>query len=65
VLYDDRDLSAGIKFKDADLLGMPVRITVSSRSLAAGGAELRVRRTGETRVVPLAEAPALLADGGR
>ncbi len=53
VLYDDRDLSAGVKFKDADLLGMPIRITISSRSLAAGGAELRVRATGETKVVPL------------
>ncbi|HYF96235.1 MAG TPA: proline--tRNA ligase [Symbiobacteriaceae bacterium] len=53
VLYDDRDLSAGIKFKDADLLGMPVRLTVSQRSLKNGGAELRVRATGETQVVPL------------
>jgi prolyl-tRNA synthetase len=56
-LYDDRDLSAGVKFADADLLGMPVRITVSARSLAAGGAELRVRRSGETRIVSLADAP--------
>jgi prolyl-tRNA synthetase len=56
-LYDDRDLSAGVKLTDADLLGMPVRITVSARSLAAGGAELRVRRSGETRIVPLAEVP--------
>jgi prolyl-tRNA synthetase len=57
VLFDDRDLSAGVKFKDADLAGMPVRITISQRSLAAGGAELRVRRTGETRVVGLAQVP--------
>ncbi len=56
-LYDDRDLSAGVKFTDADLLGMPVRITVSARSLAAGGAELRVRRSGETRIVALADVP--------
>src|SRR6185312_8431339 len=56
-LYDDRDLSAGVKFADADLLGMPVRITVSARSLAAGGAELRVRRSGATRIVSLADAP--------
>jgi prolyl-tRNA synthetase len=54
-LYDDRALSAGVKLKDADLLGMPLRVTVSARSLAAGGAELRVRRTGETRVAPLDE----------
>ena len=57
-LFDDRETSAGIKLKDADLLGMPVRITVSARSLKAGGAELRVRRTGETRIVPLDEMPA-------
>ncbi|HEX6541910.1 MAG TPA: proline--tRNA ligase [Ktedonobacterales bacterium] len=56
-LYDDRDLSAGVKLNDADLLGMPVRITVSARSLAAGGAELRARRSGETRIVPLADVP--------
>ena len=56
-LYDDRDLSAGVKFADADLLGMPVRITVSARSLAAGGAELRARSSGETRIVSLADAP--------
>jgi prolyl-tRNA synthetase len=56
-LYDDRDLSAGVKLTDADLLGMPVRVTVSARSLAAGGAELRVRRSGETRIVALADVP--------
>ena len=49
-LYDDRALSAGVKLKDADLLGMPLRITVSARSLAAGGAELRLRANGETRI---------------
>jgi prolyl-tRNA synthetase len=54
-LYDDRALSAGVKFKDADLLGMPLRITVSARSLAAGGAELRMRATGETRIASLDE----------
>ena len=54
-LYDDRALSAGVKLKDADLLGMPLRITVSARSLAAGGAELRLRATGEIRIAPLDE----------
>ncbi len=51
VLFDDREASTGVKLKDADLLGMPVRITLSNRSLAAGGAEVRLRRTGETQVV--------------
>jgi prolyl-tRNA synthetase len=53
LLVDDREDSAGIKFKDADLLGMPVRITISPRALEKGGVELRDRRSGETRVVPL------------
>jgi prolyl-tRNA synthetase len=54
-LYDDRDVSTGVKLKDADLLGMPIRVTVSERSLAAGGAELRLRGSGRTSVAPLAE----------
>ena len=61
-LYDDRPVSAGVKFQDADLLGMPVRITVSPRSLAQGGVELYRRRDAETLVVSLHEAaPAALA----
>ncbi|MBF6590440.1 MAG: proline--tRNA ligase [Ktedonobacterales bacterium] len=60
-LYDDRDVSAGVAFKDADLLGMPLRIMVSARSLAAGGAEVRTRRTGEARIVPLADVPTVAA----
>ncbi len=55
-LVDDRDESAGIKFKDADLLGIPVRVTVSPRALQQGGVEVRRRRTGETRIVPAGEA---------
>ena len=51
VLTDDRPDSAGIKFKDADLLGMPVRLTVSPRALEKGGIELRQRRSGETEIV--------------
>lgn len=58
VLIDDRPDSAGIKFKDADLLGMPVRITVSPRSLEKGGYEVRRRRGGEVAVLPAAEAVA-------
>lgn len=53
LLVDDRSDSAGIKFKDADLLGMPARITVSPRALEKGGVEFRNRRTGETTVIPL------------
>jgi prolyl-tRNA synthetase len=46
VLYDDRNESAGVKFADADLLGMPLRATLSSRSLKAGGVELKRRIDG-------------------
>ena len=46
VLYDDRDVSPGVKFADADLRGMPLRVTVSPRSLKQGGVELK-RRQGE------------------
>jgi prolyl-tRNA synthetase len=51
VLVDDRDESAGVKFKDADLLGIPWRVTVSPRALERGGVELRNRATGEVEVV--------------
>ncbi len=55
VLYDDRDDRAGVKFKDADLIGLPIRVTLGERALKSGGAEVKVRRTGESRIVPLAE----------
>jgi prolyl-tRNA synthetase len=58
VLVDDRPDSAGIKFKDADLLGMPVRMTLGPRSLEKGGVELRERKTGETTIVGLGDAAA-------
>ncbi len=60
VLYDDRDESPGVKFTDAELLGMPLLITVSPRSLAAGGAEVTVRATAERSVRPIAEVEAEL-----
>ena len=44
VLYDDRPIGAGAKFADADLIGCPLRVTISSRSLQAGGAELAGRK---------------------
>jgi prolyl-tRNA synthetase len=57
VLFDDREEgSAGVKFNDADLLGMPVRVTVSPRSIENGGAEVKRRSEKEARIVPLADA---------
>ena len=47
VLYDDRDLSPGVKFADADLLGMPVQLVLGAKGLARGVAERKLRRTGE------------------
>jgi prolyl-tRNA synthetase len=55
VLYDDRDESPGIKFKDADLIGLPLRLTVSDRSLQKGGAELKLRKKKDSTIIPLAE----------
>ncbi|MDX1579589.1 MAG: His/Gly/Thr/Pro-type tRNA ligase C-terminal domain-containing protein, partial [Gemmatimonadota bacterium] len=56
VLYDDRrDASPGVKFNDADLRGLPIRVVVGERSLKAGGAELKLRTGEETRIVPLDE----------
>jgi prolyl-tRNA synthetase len=54
VLYDDRDERAGVKFNDADLIGLPIRITVGERGLQNGMVELKERRAGENLQVPLA-----------
>ena len=48
VLLDDRDVRGGVKFKDADLIGVPVRITVGKKSLAEGKAEIKLRRESES-----------------
>jgi prolyl-tRNA synthetase len=53
VLYDDRDVSPGVKFADADLLGLPVRLVVGKKGMARGVAEWRDRRTGTEREVEL------------
>ena len=55
VLYDDRNESPGVKFNDADLLGMPVRVVVSKRTLKSRAAEVKMRRGKEAEVVPLDE----------
>jgi len=58
VLYDDRDQSAGVKFTDADLIGVPLRATLSARSLVQGGVELKRRGGDEVHVVPVDQAVA-------
>ena len=56
VLFDDRDERAGVKFKDADLLGIPFRVTVSERNLKDGKVEVRHRKTKEVTLIQLQEA---------
>jgi prolyl-tRNA synthetase len=60
ILYDDRDESPGVKLTDAELLGMPRILTISPRSLAAGGMEVTERASGERSVRPIAEVEAQL-----
>ncbi len=55
VLIDDRDERPGVKFKDADLLGIPLRVTVGKKSLAEGIVEIKPRRTGEMEKVKVAD----------
>jgi len=54
VLLDDRDKRAGVKFNDADLLGFPVRVVVSKRSLAGGNVEIKLRADKKADLVPVA-----------
>ncbi len=60
ILWDDRDESPGVKFTDAELLGMPWILTVSPRSLAAGGVEVTERKTGERATRPIEDVEALI-----
>ncbi len=53
VLYDDRKDSPGVKFTDAELLGLPVQITIGKRTLEQGAVEVSLRRDGEKELVPL------------
>jgi prolyl-tRNA synthetase len=63
ILYDDRDESPGVKLTDAELLGMPWILTVSPRSLAAGGVEVTRRATGERRTASIDEVEGFLRSG--
>ena len=55
VLYDDRDARAGEKFNDADLIGIPWRVVISSRSLENGGVEVKRRDSQESEVISIEE----------
>jgi prolyl-tRNA synthetase len=59
VLIDDRDERPGVKFKDADLVGIPIRLTIGEKALEQGGVEFKARKVaGKGEVVPLAQAAA-------
>ncbi len=55
VLFDDRDERAGVKFNDADLIGLPIRLTVSKKALDAGGVEMKLRQSKDKIILPLAD----------
>jgi prolyl-tRNA synthetase len=62
VILDDRDERAGVKFKDADLIGIPYRVTAGPKRLAEGMMEIKTRRSGEITILPVSEvAPFLMA----
>jgi prolyl-tRNA synthetase len=58
VLMDDREERAGVKFKDADLIGLPIRIAVGKKGLAEGKAEFKLRGKKEVELLPLGEVAA-------
>lgn len=63
VLIDDRDERPGVKFKDADLIGLPVRITIGDKALEQGGVEFKLRRdAGKGEIVPLDKVVARVAE---
>ncbi|MFH1314038.1 MAG: proline--tRNA ligase [Candidatus Eisenbacteria bacterium] len=62
VLLDDRDERPGNKFKDADLVGFPLRVTVGERAAKEGNVELRIRKTGETTKIPKDDAVKVISE---
>ncbi|OPY59077.1 MAG: Proline--tRNA ligase [Pelotomaculum sp. PtaU1.Bin035] len=54
-MFDDRPERAGVKFKDADLIGYPLRITIGTKAITNNQVEIRVRRTGEVMIIPVDE----------
>jgi len=62
VLLDDREMSAGFKFKDAELIGIPIRITVGARGLKEDSFEIAVRKTKETIMIKTGEAVAKIKE---
>jgi prolyl-tRNA synthetase len=61
VLIDDRDVRPGVKFKDADLLGIPVRVDVGARNLKNAHVEMKLRTEAESVLIPTGDAPKIIA----
>jgi prolyl-tRNA synthetase len=65
VLWDDRDERPGVKFKDADLVGIPLRVTIGAKALASGNIELKARTEKDPKkaeLIPVADAGKILAE---
>jgi prolyl-tRNA synthetase len=54
-VIDDRDERAGFKFNDADLIGYPVQVVIGGKSLEKGVVEVKIRKTGEKKEIPVAD----------
>ena len=63
VLFDDRDISAGAKFADSDLIGIPYRLVVSEKTLKEKSVELKKRNEKETQLIPLSSIAKFFKDG--
>ncbi len=61
MLLDDRDQRPGVKFKDADLIGIPLRVVIGGRSLTEGQLEMKWRTKAEAEAIPLAGATLKIA----
>jgi prolyl-tRNA synthetase len=62
VLFDDRDERPGVKFKDNDLIGIPLRLVVGSKGLAEGKVELKIRATGEVHSLSIVDAVSMIQE---
>jgi prolyl-tRNA synthetase len=65
VLWDDRDERPGVKFKDADLIGIPLRVTIGAKALAGGNVELKARTEPDPKkaeLVPVVDASRVLTE---
>lgn len=63
VIYDDRDIRAGNKFSDADLLGIPYRVVISKKTLQQSSVELKARTSDQTKLISIETIVSSLADG--